>query len=314
MPKFNVQSRVMDANESAFFEAQLKFIMAEALKVQYPENTALRLFPKSFEGGAGAAEIAYRLWDVVGMPKLIANNAKDIPRIDIKGEEFVARVKSWAAAYGIHLQEIRYALQAGVALQSEKATATREVCDRFINNLAWRGDSVANIQGLLYHPNVTKGNATTGDWGNNSTTAALIVQDITNAINNMITLTGGAERPTFLGLPPEAYTYASTKRLLDDGSGRTALEFIQKNQPQLTIEMVPELAGLPTVPSTGAAGPVDVMVLANLRPDKFVLSIPVPFEQLPPQEVGLEQVVNCHGRTAGIIMKRPLSVSIVQNL
>ena len=105
-----IHSVNMDANESVFFSKQLTHIMAEAVRVQYPDNNALRLFPINREGGAGAAEITYRMFDVVGMAKFIANYANDIPRVDIKGEEVTAKVKSFAAAYGYSIQEICYAI------------------------------------------------------------------------------------------------------------------------------------------------------------------------------------------------------------
>lgn len=302
-----IRSQMLDSNESIFFARQLEHIKAKAYDVVYPEFMALQLIPVSTEAGPGASSITYQQFDRVGLAKIVAFYGDDLPRSDVKGAEFTAKVRSIAGSFGYNLQEIRSAVMAKRDLTGMKANAARKSNDQLVNQIAWFGDTANGLNGLLYADNVTKGSLTTGTWM--TATAAQIVADVNKLISDMIALTKGVEVPDTLLMPVDRYARIASL-IYTTASDTTVLEFLQKVWPNISFKAVPELGALATVPSTGAAGPVAVVVLYKMSAEKLTLEIPQTYEQLPVQERNLEFVVPTHSRCGGVIVYYPLSVSI----
>ena len=99
----------LDAGETLFFERELENRKAQTYDVIRAPLKAFELIPVSSTAGAGAESIVYEQYDATGVAKMIANYADDLPRADVKGKEFVAKVKSVGNSYGYSLQEIRAA-------------------------------------------------------------------------------------------------------------------------------------------------------------------------------------------------------------
>jgi len=307
----------LDVNEKAFFGRQLEYIKARSYDIQYPELKATSLIPVSGEAGPGAQVITYQQFDTVGIMKVIANYADDLPRADIKGKEFSTPVRSLGGSFGYNVQEIRSAQMAGLPLQQRKANACRRAYEMKVDNIAWnaRENDGANggLRGLLQNPNVTSGAATTGDWANAARTSLEIYDDMANAVNAMIELTKGVEVPDTLLLPIAQYGIAAKKRM-DTGTDTTVLEYFKRNFPMITkVDWVAKLKDVTPRPSTGA-GSSDCGVLYKRSPDKLTLEIPQAYEQFPAQERNLEFVIPAHGRCGGVIIYYPLSVSIIEEL
>lgn len=314
MPKEVVKSVNLDANESAFFARELEAIKARTYDVLYPEYKATRLIPVSTEAGSGAESITYRQFDAVGLMKIIANYADDLPRSDVFGKEFTSPVRSLGGSYGWNLQEVRAAAMVGRPLSSRKAMSARQSYDQSVNRIGWfarPADGVnGGLTGFLYNPNVTSGAAVTGTWS--SATADQIIGDVNACINGVKTLTKGVENPNTLLLPvAQMSLIASTPR--STNSDTTILEFLKKVHPGVSFEELNELAALDPAPSGGSA-PTDVMVAYKRDPMKVTLELPQLFEQLPVQERGLEFLVPTHARIGGVIFYYPLSCSIVEGI
>lgn len=311
IPKINAVN--LDANESAFFARQLEFIKARTYYVLYPEFPATRLFPVSMEAGTGADTITYRQFDNVGLMKLIASYADDLPRSDIFGKEFSAYVRSLGGSYGYSVQEIRAALMAGIPLAQRKANAARQAWEQAVNNIAFFANGAASfggMYGLFYNPNVTSGAVVNGNWA--AAAADDIIEDVNTLINGVRTTTKGVEIVDTVIMPITQFSLiASTPR--SAVSDTTILEFLRRVHPGVTFEGINECAALATKPS-GGAGPTDVIVAYRRSPDKMTLEIPQAFEQFPPQERNLEYVVPTHGRVAGLVIYYPLSVSIGEGI
>jgi hypothetical protein len=109
---------------SVFFARELDFVKSHAYDKEYPEFTALGLFPVSNEVDPGAESITYYAYDKTGIAKIISNYATDLPRADVKGEPHTAQVKSVGASYGYSVQEMRASRMAGKNLDSRKADAS----------------------------------------------------------------------------------------------------------------------------------------------------------------------------------------------
>ena len=306
-------SQRLDANESVFFARELEHVKAQSYDVQYPELTATKNIPVSSEAGSGAETITYQQYDSVGFAKIISNYATDLPRVDLKGKEFTAKVKSIGASYGYSIQDIRAARMAGKPLEQRKANAVRRANDQEVNRIAYFGDSAHGLVGLINHPNITSYTLPTDGTMNGTTagtaaaakfinkTPAQVLRDLNGMVAKVLELTQNVERPDTLTLDHETHADLST-RPRSDNSDTTILEFFLKNSPYVkNVEVVPELNGAGT-------GDTNVVMMYKKSPDKLTLEIPQPFEQFPPQAEGLEFVIPCHSRCAGVIVYYPLSI------
>lgn len=310
MPE-TIHSVNLDANENIFFARELEHIKAKTYDVQYPLFKATTLIPVSTEAGPGAETITYQQYDQVGLAKIISSYADDLPRVDVKGKQFSAVVRSIAESYGYSIQDIRAAMMAGKSLPSRKADAARRANDQLVNKIAWFGDADHGLKGLLNHANIPVASVPNDGTGSLTTFASKtpdqILRDMNKLCNDIITLTKGVEAPNTLLMPLSQFTLISTTAR-STTSDTTILEYFLKNSPSVkSVEWVNELAGAGT-------GGVDVMVAYDRNPDKVTLEIPQPFEQFPVQERGLEFLVPCHSRCGGVIVYYPLSISIAEGI
>ena len=327
MPKDLIQTPVLDANESAFFARELEFIKARSYDVKYPELKATRLIPVSTDAGSGAASITYEQYDTVGIFKVISNYGNDLPRADVKGEQFTVDVKSLGGSYGYNLQEIREAQMAGKPLTQRKANAARRGNDQKVERIAWSAYAADNINGglvgLLYNPNIPSSavgaGASSGHtlWINAGTPANVktpteIVKDMSDARQDVISTTNGVEVPDTMLMDYDHFGLISNTRM-STGTDTTVKEFFLRNNPGMTIEPVIQMGAVNPKPS-GGAGPIDIFMVYVKSPDHLTLELPQPFEQLPVEKRGLEFVVDCHSRIGGVIIYYPLSINIKEGI
>jgi len=294
----------LDANETIFFVRELEAVKSKSYDVVYAELKARKLFPVSGEAGPAAETIRYEQYDTVGLAKVIANYADDLPRADVKGKEFVSIVKSLGSSYGYNLQEVRAAKATGKPLEQRRANAAKRAIEEKINSIAFNGDSASNIPGFLSNSNVGSytipaGVSTTTPWS--TKTADEILADMHGVANQIVDTTKGVEAPDTLLIPIAQYNLIATKRIGVD-SNMTVLRYFMETSPYIkNVEWVNELDG------AGTAGK-DVIVAYKRDPDKLTLEIPQEFEQLEVQPKGLEYVVPCHARIGGVLIYYPLSI------
>lgn len=295
----------LDAAESVFFLRELEHIKAKTYDKIYPELMARRLIPVSNEAGPGAEAITYRVFDSVGVAKLVADYATDLPKADAYGKEVTSPVRSLGVAYGYSLQEIRAARQANRPLTDKKASAARRAFEQALDDIAALGDEESGLKGLLNHPNVPVATLA-APW--ESKTPAEIVADISQQVGAIRDLTNGVESGPFtILLPDKQYTQIATTQN-SSASDVTILEFVLKSNP-----WVAEIAPWWRCKGAGAGGS-DRMVIYTRNPDKLTLEIPQDFEQLPVQEKSLYYEVPCHGRIGGVIWYYPLSARYVDGI
>ena len=131
---------------SVFFARELDYVKSQSYDVEYPELTALSLFPMSSEVDPGAETVTYYSYDKVGLAKIISNYATDLPRADVKGKPTTAIIKSLGASYGYSIQEMRASAMAGKSLDTRKAEAARYQIDYLNNKIAWCGDEETGLR------------------------------------------------------------------------------------------------------------------------------------------------------------------------
>lgn len=302
----NVSTIRLDAEESIFFARQLQHIKRQIWDIDFPTLKARMLIPISREADPGDNSIVYREFEKVGVAKIISTYADDLPRIDIQGRETVAVVRSIGASYGFSRQDIRAARKAGVNLSSRKASDTREAFLREENSIAWEGAPNYGITtGMINNANATlvtlpaDGTGATTEFANK--TADQIIRDLLSIIFAPFENTFGIEQPNTMLLPLSVWRIVNTTPR--GNTDTSVLEYVKKNAPFMSkFDWLNELT------DAGAGGEDRIMVYMA-SPDKVTLEIPMDFTEYEPQARNLEWVIPTEGRTAGVIVYKPLSMA-----
>lgn len=312
-PKMNFDGA---EDASIFFARELDYVKSQSYDVEYPQLTALSLFPISSEVDPGAETITYYSYDKVGLAAIISNYATDLPRADVKGKPTTAIIKSMGDSYGYSIQEMRASRMAGKSLDTRKAESARYQIDYLNNKIAWAGDEETGLKGVLSEGNdIPIFIPATGESGETSwdkKKADEILADITSMLTTMSETTKGVEKPDTLAIPESRYITLQNTRI--EGTASTVLKYIQDNIPDITrIERCPELesTSVETNPYAAATGGKAVGILFKNDERKLTIENPLPFMQYPIQTQGLEVVVPCEARTAGAIIYYPMSLLVI---
>ena len=294
---------------------ELDHVKAQSYDVEYPELTALHLFPQSSEADPGAETITYYTYDKTGLAKIIDNYSTDLPRADVTGKPSFAKIKSIGDSYGYSAQEMRASRLAGKSLDARKGESARYQIDALTNKIAWCGDEESGLMGVLSDgqniPLYTIGANASGKtkWAEKS--ADEILADVNGMAKQVAKITKNVERPDTLCVPADVFMDISTRRIPDTST--TVLAFIQEHAPYIkNVVSTAELdADSPeTNPYATGGNPQGVAFLFKNDPRKLTLENPMPFYQYPLQVEKLETIILCEARTAGVIVYYPLSALI----
>lgn len=301
------------SSASLYFARELDYIKAQSYDVEYPELTALSLFPISNEVNPGAETVTYYSYDKTGVAKIINNYATDLPRADVKGKPSTGYVKSVGASYGYSVQDMRASRMASKSLDVRKAEAARYAVDFELNRIAWAGDKENGLIGVLSPENdiplYTVPNGASGKTSWESKTADEILADLNGMQKQVSRTTKNVERPDTLALPADVYIDISTRQI--PNTGYTVKKFLLENAPYLKdIVSAAELQADAEDTNPYAAQGKNVALLFKKDARKMSIEHPLPFYQHPLQTKGLEIVVPCEARTAGAIIYYPLSALI----
>lgn len=292
----------MDAGETAIFARQLEHIRVEIVEDEYPQYKSKELIPQEPGVNPGATAFTWRSWSRVGLAKMVANYATDLPRVDMYGSENTTAIRTIGDSYGYSTQDIRSAMMAGIPLTAKKGQLAREAYERAADKIFALGDSNRNVPGLLKNssvPIVTAG--ITGGWA--SATPAQILADLFAlgfaVWNNSLQI----HSPATLVLSGAMYQIiASTP--YSSQVPKSILEVFLESSTMIR-EVVPWLRC-----EKAAANGTNSRALVYTRDPKILAYVePLPFQSLPPQAVGLEFVVPCEGRVGGTVIYRPLALA-----
>lgn len=302
------KERLDALNATMFFARQLEVIESKAYEIKVPELKYRSLVPVNNQINPGAETITYRMYGKVGMVKIIANYADDLPRCDAYAEEFSQVVKTLGASVGWSTQEIRSASFANQPLETAKVEAMRRSFRERESNICWNGDAITGIKGLLSNANipsfgVPKGTGGSPLWANK--TADEIIADITAMVSRVRTQSKGIHNANTLVLPLAQYDLISMKPR-STHSDMTILEYITKpgNKFGLTsVEWLPfELDNAFT------GGTEDGAFCYEKDSANLELYIPLEMQMLPVQPKNLEFVIPAESRIGGVVVRYPLAM------
>lgn len=294
----------LDEAASVFLARELQYVRRRVLDVPKAPLEAFTVFPVQTEVPAGAETAYQRIYDSVGVAKIISNYADDLPRADVVAEENPVKLRDVGAAYGYNVSEIRSAQFAGINLSAMKARAARRSIDEKLNAIAWKGDAAHKIIGFLDNPNFTEVTLPADGTGSktelNTKTVDKVIRDVNAVIEAVPNATNQVEQADTVLIAPTAYNYlATTPR--SDHSDITLLEFLRKTHPEIRRWLkVGALKGAGT-------NSKDLMIVGKFDPDYVRFEIPQRFNQLPVEMRNLEYIINCMARVIGVTVTMPLA-------
>lgn len=305
----------LDAAETVFFARELEQVRARSYDIKYAAFKGLSFVPVDTSLDPATELITYQQWDQVGMAKLIASYATDFPRSEVFAREFTAKIKSYGAGYGYNVQEIRAARLAGKPLEQKRASAAKRAVDQKLDLIAQTGDSDAGFKGLLNLANTdsytipadgdSNGGTSSKKWAHK--TAEQILRDLHTAVRTMVETTKEVEQPDTIIMPLSSFGFISTTRA-NTFTDATILDVFLKMSPYITT--VASWYALETAGglSPSATQTASRMVVYRRDPDVLQFLLPLPFEQFPPQEVGMEFQIACHARCGGVVAYYPKAI------
>jgi len=303
----------LDAGESIFFTRELESIRARSYDVKYDDLfKMLYLLPISTEGDPLATQITHRVYGRVGVAKMGGGDyATDFPSVDIYGKEETVKIYPVHVSYKYNKDEIARAAKLNKPLEAGRANAARKAIESKLNSVAISGDSVTGAKGLFNATGISTytipGDASSSKTNWEKKTSDEILADLYGIANQIISNTKGNEVPDIIAIPLTSYQLIERKRI-SDKSEKTILTYFLENSK--SIKQVVWFNELETAaPASTAYHSTKAMFCWKNDADHLVFDLPMPFTQEELIVDGLEYVVPCRAKTAGVTIFYPLSVA-----
>lgn len=296
-----VRNNFREDADTIFLARQLDYVRTQTYDRQLPATNADALVPDDTSIPEWAENVTQYAYDMVGMAKVIANYADDLPRADVRSTSRSVTVRTIGDSYGYNINELRASRAAGVGLDARKAAAARRAMDLKIMSIKLNGDATYGLYGLFTHPNIpVQVLPTPGDWS--GLTGDQILANLIAWVTGYQNQTKGTHAATHLELAPKAFTAASTKFITAAGSMVTPMMWFRANYPNITVENVWELT------NAASSGTKDLGLLYERNADNISHMYVMPFSQLPPEARNLEIITDCIARSGGVNIFYPLAL------
>jgi hypothetical protein len=302
-----------DANDTMFLERELIQLRARMYEVQFPTLIARTLMPFANDVAASADTYGYKVLRPIGAAKIVATNAKDLPRVDVAAREVLGKVHQIGLAYGWDINQLREAARLQIPLSDIKAKTARDASERGIDEILATGDlekSAAQngleLNGLLNNPDVEAQGIRVGSWWFATTppTPSAVLAELGGILSAISADSDDRWAADTLLLPTKLYNYAS-QTPFSTLTGDSILTIFKKNNESLKL-----IRPWYRCNTAGAGG---VPRAVAYQRDSTVLEgvVPQEFEQFPPQASGLEFVVPCTARCGGVKIYQPTAVRYI---
>lgn len=246
--------------------------------------------------------------EFVGKAKRIGYAQSDgkLPTANVKLREGSVGFASYGDSYFWTVDEVAAAQANGRDLKSDRAEAARDVLQRQLDEVISLGDSDAGLTGLTNLSGTSTvtipATGTGSKKGWQTKTGAQMYTDLVAMVREVRMTTSDLRSVKRIILPLEAYDIADTTRF-NDYDNRSVLEVFQSRR-NVEVTSWERLDGI----GTGRA------IAYDPDPALVGLLLPVPFEQLPPQQDGFVWTVNCRNKTGGVITREPKTIVYADDL
>lgn len=300
IPAFRAEFR-NDVQSGIYAKQLVTQTLAELFRFEYPETkwASGRLMSLFTGVSEGALEYSYLEMDHSGRAEFVADNATDLPAMEIAGRNNLRRIKTLGGYVTYSTQDIRTSqLQGRFDIATEKAQAARMGFDRKVDDLIRTGDAAAGFEGFTNHSGIIVASAVNGSWA--SAAAADIVEDFCTAQSLIVNGSDGVEVPDTAVFPIAIWERISCLQN-SVASDISVLEYLQRARPNITRWEWD--FGMATA---GAAGAPAVMMY-NRQPRKVRSVMPMAMRAMPVVQQGLSFKLNFEARWGGIMMPKPRS-------
>jgi hypothetical protein len=303
-------ARRLDRAESVFFARETEYVKTKTYDAKSPELKGLRIVPQASDLPVGIEQITYRRYFEAGEAKVIADYAKDFPRVEVFAKEYTSKVVDIGDSYGYSIKEIRSSMRSGKRLDQRRALTARRTIERKLNHLTLRTDSDWGTFGLLDYPGITEATLPADGTGSSKSWPTKTVDQILRDINVMLDAvnvpTNGIEEADTLLLPLPARNQLVNTRLGD--TTISLMKYIQDNLPQIKrIEWLNELSRI------GVGGTNRIMV-GKFDNEHLENQIIGHFEQLETEQEGGEYQIPCMATTGGVIIYYPMAFAFADGV
>jgi hypothetical protein len=292
-----------DATAGMYAKQLVTQTIGELFRHEFPElkwmNAGLIPFMTSID--EGAKEYSFIEMENAGEAEIIADNADDLPEVDIAGKNNLREIVTVGCSVSYSMQDIRTSKFQGMFdIASEKSAAAREASDRRLDQLIRTGAPAKGLRGVCNQEGCIVFPATFGTWS--SATAANIIADFTAAVSAMMVETNGVENPNAALFPLEVWTRVSTLPFDSTSGAMTVLEFLKKAFPMITRWDYD--VGLSTSSPSGGA----MVLIYRIDPSRMRAVFPMMMRPLAPEQRGLKIKLGFESRFGGVMTPRPKSV------
>jgi len=290
-----MKHQVLDVNDAAnisFVVSQTAFIEPKVLAKKYPQITYARDIPVSTAANPFSTSVTFYSTDEVGAAKLISGRGDDIPMANITLAKHDTSVSMAAIGYSFSLEEVGQAQMLNMPLDSMGANAARMSYERFVDAVAYTGNTQMGVQGLYNTTGITTV-AAAGLWA--GLTVAQILADVNTLLSGAWSSSLGIEMPNVLKLPLAVFAQLASTQL--PNTSQTVLDYILRANVYT--------ASTGQTLQIGADFRLTNRAVAYTKdPDALVLHVPMALRFLPVQTDGLDYVVPGMFRLAGLDVRR----------
>jgi hypothetical protein len=280
------------APQSVFLKQQLNHILDLAFQETFPALKARTFIPVNRSIPPAAETVSARIWDSYGEAKVLNPNADDFPSVSIGQREAFAPIKSLGCFFEYSVLELRRSELAGTGLDGKLAIAARQTIESKIDKLAVDGDPSFAIKGICEHEKVPTPKLTR--WFDDKGVpkdSKHILSDINQLVSIIAENTNNVLLPDTLLLPIKHFAHIA-QTPYSDQSQVTILNYLLANNPY--IKNVDSWVHLK-----------DKCILYPRTPQALEMYLPLEFEMLEPQAVGMNIRIHCHARFGGVQIYTP---------
>ena len=279
--------------QTVFLKEQLNHILNLAFQESFPALKARNFIPVNRSIPQAAETVSARIWDSYGEAKILNANADDFPSVSVGQREAFLPIKSLGCFFEYSVLDLRRSQMAGASLDGKLATAARQTIESKIDKLAVSGEERIGLKGICNHESIKP--TTLEKWFDDKGKALKPPEQMLADINHMVSAiaedTNNILLPDTLLLPVKHFAFLA-QTPYSAHSQVTILNYLLSNNPY--IKNVDSWVHLK-----------DRCVLYPRTPQALEMYLPLEFEMLEPQAVGMNIRIHCHARFGGVQVYTP---------
>lgn len=293
--------RVDAAVATAFVAQQLEYVKAETFDIAKVALKARTLFDVTHETPPGAEVVAYDQYDTMGEAKLIANYAKDYPRVDAEMTRHRDVIAGYGASYGYSTQDMRAIAMSGSRLNTHRAMQGRRAHEAVLERVAAIGIPQLGKTGAVNDANINLFfSALT--WTESSVDPKTIYRALMALAQSVWLNSNQVWQADTLLMAPKPFAIASAVAYSDTIPDSVLTVFLRQNP--FGIKQADQWLPLQ---GAGADGVKDRIMVYKRSKDVIEVDIPLEYTELAPQMEAGEVVIYSESRTGGAIVRQPLA-------